>query len=253
MFLFSKLFGILLNPLLWILCAMAWAVASKKAAVKRRALWAALLMTVFFSNGWVVKNLIAAYSMKPMPIGKGETYEAGILLAGISSYDRKADWAYFAQDADRFIQTLWLYRQGHIRRIVVSGGHGDPFSEKKFIEADYLAQKFMEMGVPKEDILIDGESRNTIENASETARMMDSAGIKQTPVLITSAYHMPRSMWLFRSRGVQVRPYPSNFLTKPSGESLSLRSLLPSTNSFELWRVLLHETVGFAYARITAR
>jgi uncharacterized SAM-binding protein YcdF (DUF218 family) len=253
MFLFSKLFGLLLNPTLWIVVAMLLAWAARDKRLRGRFLTAAAIMTLFFTNGWVVKNLLSRYSAKPMPMRQGETYEAGILLAGMAGYDPKSDWSYFTQDADRFIQTLWLYKKGHIRKIMILGGQGDPFANHTFVEAEYLAGKFREMGVLEGDIAWEGRSRNTIENAVETRRLSDSLGVKGPFVLVTSAYHMPRSMWLFKSRGIDVRPFPAGFIAKPSGDRLTWRSLIPSAGALEHWRVLLHEVFGSLFARLSAK
>lgn len=250
MFLFSKIFGILLNPMLWIVCTMVFAMATGKPALRRRSMWAALAMTLFFSNGWIVKNLVSLYSAKPMPMRVGETYEAGILLSGMAGYDAEADMGYFMQDADRFIQALRLHRSGHIRRIIVVGGQGDPFARHSFVEAGFLAGKLKELGVPAEDIAWEGNSRNTLENAREARRLADSLGLKGRLVLVTSAYHMPRSLWIFRSQGFDVRPYPAYYITKPSGDRFSWRSMVPTPNAMDLWRILLHELTGSAFARM---
>ena len=117
MFVLSKLLGLLLNPMLWVVVTMILAVAVKGPRWRKRLLMAALLTTLFFSNGWIVKNILSAYSAEPVPMKQGESYEAGIVLSGMAAYDAKADLSYFTQDSDRFIQTLWLYRKGHIRRI----------------------------------------------------------------------------------------------------------------------------------------
>lgn len=252
MFLFSKLFGLLLNPTLWILVAMLLAWAARDKRLRGRLLAAAAIMTLFFTNGWVVKNLMSRYSAKPMPMRQGETYEAGILLAGMAGYDSKSDWTFFTQDADRFIQALSLYKQGHIRKIIVQGGHGDPFATHRFVEAEFLAGKLREMGVPESDIVWEGASRNTLESAREARGIKDSLGMKGPLVLITSAYHMPRSEWLYESQGIDVRPYPAYFAVKPSGEALTWRTPIPSTGAMDLWRILLHEVTGSLFARLAA-
>ena len=249
MFVLSKLLGLLLNPMLWVVVTMILAVAVKGPRRRKRLLWAALLTTLFFSNGWIVKNILSAYSAEPVPMRQGESYEAGIVLSGMAAYDAKADLSYFTQDSDRFIQTLWLYRKGHIRRIVVVGGNGDPFSKHDFREADFLAARFRDMGVPEGDIAWESDSRNTVENAKDAKRLLDSMHLKGPFVLITSAYHMPRAQWLFKGQDIPTRPFPAYLIAKPSGDALSWRSLIPSTNAMDLWRILLHELAGLLAAR----
>ena len=253
MLVFAKLVGLLLNPSLWVVVMLLGAILDRRERIRRRLTVAALLATMVFANGWLAQNAIARYQAKPSPMRADERYDVCILLSGLAGFDEKDKRGYFMPSSDRFIQTLRLYKLGHVRRIIVTGGQGNPFSRHKLRESDFLVQSFLEMGVPASDLLNERDARNTIENAVNTRRTLDSLGIRGKAVLVTSAVHMPRALRAFRSEGVDVRPFPCDFAIKPSGSPFTLQSLLPTPEGFLQWDRLLKEVVGTAFLSLKGR
>jgi len=249
MFILSKFIGILLSPLLWIvlLSLASWFI--KDSGRKRKTSRMALIMLLFFTNNWIIQNLMLQYQSSPKPMASGEQYSAGILLGGLAGYDETYKQGFFNQTSDRFIQTLRLYKEGHIRKIIVSGGNAI-FAGDDFREADFLVENLLAMGVPKEDILSEREAMNTIENSRLTHRITDSLMIRGPFVLITSAFHMPRAMKTFTNEGMQVRPFPCAYLALPSDKKFGLLSLVPSANAPNLWNIYLKEQVGNLFLRL---
>ncbi len=243
MFFFSKFIGILLNPLLWIVLLSITAWFIKDPVRKRKTNTLSLILLLFFANNWIIQNLMLRYQSSPKPMDRGEQYSAGILLGGLAGYDETYKQGFFNQTSDRFIQTLRLYKEGHIRKIIVSGGNAI-FAGDDFREADFLVENLIAMGVPKEDILSEREAMNTVENSRLTHRITDSLMIRGPFVLITSAFHMPRAMKTFSNEGMAVRPFPCAYLALPSDKKFGLLSLLPSANAITLWNIYLKEQVG---------
>ena len=250
MFLFSKIFGLLLNPLLWITAALVAGIWTGRPVLRRRLLGAALAMLLFFSNGWMVRRIVSRYQPRPVAMAMGERHGLGILLSGMAGYDRGTREAYFLSSADRFIQAARLYRLGHVRKLLVSGGNGNPFARHDFRESDFLAENLQTMGVRREDIIVENASRNTIENAAFSRRLLDSLGLGDTAVLITSAIHMPRAKAVFESQGMRIRPFPCDYLVRPSGSELTWLSLLPASDAFMQWEALLRELAGRMFLRL---
>jgi uncharacterized SAM-binding protein YcdF (DUF218 family) len=93
--------------------------------------------------------------------------------------------------------------------ILVTGGlhYGEPPSEAA-IMADSLRDDF---GVTVR--WQEGESRTTWENATMSAAMLLPQGVKRV-ILVTQAWHMPRSVWSFEKAGLSVVPAPVGFLSK---------------------------------------
>jgi uncharacterized SAM-binding protein YcdF (DUF218 family) len=253
MLIVAKLVGKLLNPALWLVVMLLGTVMARTHRTRRRLTVAALFTALFFSNGWVVQNAIAWYQSQPEPMQAGERYEACILLSGLAGFDEKDSRGYFTASSDRFIQAMRLYKLGHVRRIILTGGQGNPFSRHNLRESDFLMQSLLEMGVPASDIVNERDARNTIENAVNTRRTLDSLGIRGRSVLVTSAVHMPRALRTFRSEGLDVRPFPCDFGVKPSGSSFTWQSLLPTPEGFGQWDRLLKEMVGTAFLILKGR
>jgi uncharacterized SAM-binding protein YcdF (DUF218 family) len=92
--------------------------------------------------------------------------------------------------------------------ILVTGGlhYGEPPSEAA-IMAESLREDF---GVTVR--WQEGESRTTWENATMTAAILQPLGIKRI-VVVTQAWHMPRSVWSFEKAGFSVVAAPVGFLS----------------------------------------
>jgi uncharacterized SAM-binding protein YcdF (DUF218 family) len=249
MFLFAKLVNLLLNPALWVLVILIIAWMSRNPYRRRRWLAASLGVFLFFSNPYIIQRLLQAYQWPPGAMAKDERYEAGVLLGGLMGYDPAAGDAFFNGSSDRFIQTLKLYKQGHIRKIIVSGGNAMR-PNSSFREADYLAANLEAMGVPAADILRDRDARNTVENARFTHRILDSLGIHAPVVLVTSSWHMPRAAKIFNVEGLAIRPYPADYIAPPSNRHFGLNHLLPSGDAMAHWNLYLKEWIGRLAFRI---
>ena len=96
---------------------------------------------------------------------------------------------------DRGIQ---LYQVGAAPLLVLSGGNPGPIEEAEFMRQAALAR-----GVPESALLVEAASRNTLENARETARLLRSKGL-QSVVLVSDRLHLPRARLLFRFAGLEV-------------------------------------------------
>jgi uncharacterized SAM-binding protein YcdF (DUF218 family) len=99
-------------------------------------------------------------------------------------------------------------------RILLSGGTGRLVSEA-YSEAEATAEVLVALGVPRERLIIEGRSRNTHENAVFSREMAQPAPGERW-LLVTSAWHMPRSVGVFRQAGFEVTAYPVDFRTVAS-------------------------------------
>ena len=243
MFLVSKIVGLLLNPILWILGFLLWSYFTRVPGRQKKMAAISLIMLLFFSNTWIIYNILGNYQYKPRPMQQGEQYSAGILLGGLAGYDEKLQQAFFNPSSDRFIQTLKLYKEGYIRKIIVSGGNAI-FAKGPFREADFLKENLIACGVAATDILSERDAKNTLENSRFTHRITDSLQLTKPFVLITSAFHMPRALRIFKGEGMEVRPFPCAYLVLPADKIFTWQSLFPSANAMNLWSVYLKEQVG---------
>jgi uncharacterized SAM-binding protein YcdF (DUF218 family) len=112
---------------------------------------------------------------------------------------------------DRYIETAVLARRYPQARIVVSGGTGTLFLEGEGDGAT-APRLLTSLGVDPARLVLENQSRNTYENAVFTKRLVTPQP-GETWLLVTSAFHMPRSMALFRKADFEVLPWPVDYRT----------------------------------------
>jgi uncharacterized SAM-binding protein YcdF (DUF218 family) len=110
-------------------------------------------------------------------------------------------------DIDRILVGIKLARQYTTARIVFSGGNGNLIRTDDTTEADYAEELLAGLGLEHERLLFDKQARDTQENA-EFSKAIAQPKPGQRWLLVTSAFHMPRSVGIFRKVGFAVEPYP---------------------------------------------
>lgn len=105
--------------------------------------------------------------------------------------------------ADRVWHAARLMRAGKAPWLLVSGGHDPALSA--YSEAQAMQGLLVELGVPRQALLLEGHSRNTRQNARYSAQVLQPMGVRRI-VLVTSALHMRRAVSLFEAEGFEVIP-----------------------------------------------
>jgi len=108
--------------------------------------------------------------------------------------------------AERLTEGLLLARRLPSADVVFSGGVGSLLVDDASAAA-LIAGFLTEAGIARERLVVESRSRNTHENALYTRELIKPAP-GQRVVLVTSAYHMPRAVGVFRTAGFDVIPYP---------------------------------------------
>lgn len=108
--------------------------------------------------------------------------------------------------ADRIIGAATLAHRYPNARLVYTGGSPNLVSNDAK-EADYATALFQGLGISKSRLTMERQSRNTRENA-EFSREIVKPKPGERWLLVTSAFHMPRSIGLFRKAGFPVEAYP---------------------------------------------
>lgn len=114
--------------------------------------------------------------------------------------------------ARRYIEFATLAREYPKAKLVFSGGSGLLAPEAKMKDAEVAKEALAGLGVPVDRMVFEDASRNTRENATMAFEL-----VKPTPeqnwLLVTSAWHMARSMACFRKAGWNVYPAPTGYMT----------------------------------------
>jgi len=108
-----------------------------------------------------------------------------------------------------------------------------------------MAELLRTLGVPEHDIIVEDQSRNTFENARESARLLRSRGLAR-PALVTEATHLARSVLVFRAQGVDVIAAGVNYRVSDLGDDW-LHSFLPDAGAASTVRLVTHEWVGMLW------
>ena len=142
--------------------------------------------------------------------------------------------------AERVTTLLWLQRlYPEAKFVYASGGAA---LGKGFKEADAARQLLVELGADTSKMVFERQSRSTRENAL-FARELVQPRPGQVWLLVTSAYHMPRAVAVFRKVGWDVVPFPVDYLTDPEpGLRINMRlgdSLASASLALKEWSGLL--------------
>lgn len=170
-----------------------------------------------------------------------------VVLGGAIDPDLSAanGGAAFTHAADRIVAAAALGRQYPNARIVLSGGNANLISDDSPREADYAISVFDSLGIARERLTVERSSRNTQENA-EFSKAIAKPKSGERWLLVTSAFHMPRSMGVFRQAGFAVEPYPVDGRVGGSAYLLTFSPI--SVEGLERTDIAVREWMGlFAY------
>lgn len=250
-FVLSKTLDLLLDPWWWVFTPvlvgfLAWWRG-------RRRLGASLIgggLSVFVlcslpavaNAAWHGLEAEAVSTMRP-----DVTYDVVVLLGGtVSALGASPEVVSWGDNVERLTVTFDLLRSGRARRVIVTGGH---LREGLPTEADYLARQLMEWGIERDRVIVEPEARNTVENAQRSKVLIDAHGLRTT-LLVTSAFHMPRSLGCFRAVGLEPDVLPVDYRMRvPEADT----HWFPRAGSFELVAEVVRERFGRLVYQATGR
>jgi uncharacterized SAM-binding protein YcdF (DUF218 family) len=150
---------------------------------------------------------------------------------------------------DRFVEAAILARRFPDARVLLSGGVGTVLLQGE-PDADMAARFLAALGIPRERMILENTSRNTAENA-EFSKGLVKPRPGENWLLVTSGFHMPRSVGLFRKAGFHVIPWPSDYRTT-GREGIGLFSD-NALDSLETTSTALREWIGLVAYRLSGR
>ncbi|MDA3911531.1 MAG: YdcF family protein [Bacteroidales bacterium] len=241
-FIASKILRVFLSPLVWITILLILALLKKESIKKKQLFIAVTAMFLFFSNPFIADEFMRQWEVPAIQQEKMEKYDVGILLTGMCTYDSQFKRTNFENSSDRLLQCMDLYHKGKIQKIFISGGSGK-LREPDFLEAKLLYDFLIQSGIPKEDVAYETKSRNTHENAIESARYLQPQTSDSTFLLITSAYHMRRAAACYKKAGFECDYYSTDRFT--GARKFHIEHLIvPSISALHRWEILFREWTG---------
>ncbi|MBX7058981.1 MAG: YdcF family protein [Leptospirales bacterium] len=242
-FYLSKIFSGLLFPYaLFLLLSIVAAIKlprSRFRLVFRLALVAIFLLSTNRISGALIAPLESAYPQ--MRSADAPQADAIVVLGGMSDpLSARLEGPEFLDSVDRILAAELLWRAGKAPLLVISGGLG-LMLQRGEPEARALQRWLLARGIPQSAIVIGDRSRNTAENAIETAALARSRGWTRV-LLVTSAFHLPRATLCFRKQGLAVIPFPTDYyrsVVDPGPEGI-----MPAPGAMSLSTVAIKEYLG---------
>jgi uncharacterized SAM-binding protein YcdF (DUF218 family) len=244
-FFLSKILAFLISPLVWVFVLWLY---SFKTKAESRAKKARVISLVFFylcCNSFLVDECFRAYEITTPDIDISSTkYDGAIILGGIGDIDLRLQKIKFGGSGDRLFQILPYYYNGRIKKIIFSGGSGSIEFPKK-VEAVYVKKYLMSIGFPDSALIIESRSKNTYENAIFTKIILDSLKLNMNLLVVTSAYHMPRALAIFKKAGYKnITPFTTNRVSGLRRFTID-HLFIPNPQALGGFEMILHEWVGF--------
>jgi uncharacterized SAM-binding protein YcdF (DUF218 family) len=241
----SKILSFLFSPIVWVFILLLYSFKTKVEGRARKVRIAALVILYICSNAFIVDECFRMWEpVTPDHEFSNVRYEGAIILGGIGDIDLRLQKINFGYSADRLFQTLPLYYNKKIRRIIFTGGSGSiEFPEKK--EGIYVKKYLNQIQIPDSSLLIESMSKNTYENAVFTKKMLDSLNVRGKFLLVTSAYHMPRSLAIFKKAGyTDITPFITNRVSGVRRYTPD-HLFIPDAGALISLELLIHEWTGY--------
>ena len=257
MFVVSKLLGALTQPMTWIVAMLVFGLWLGRLDPRRGRgiLWSAVLATVVL--GWLpLPDLLLRRleQSQPVPAAPSDAqwsrYEGVVVLGGaLENASMRVGNGQVAlnSSAERMTLAAALALAHPQLKVVFTGGDGTLLRQKES-ESRQARQFFNEIGLPAGRVVFEGASRTTYENAVYSASL---AGVdKRKPwLLLTSGWHMPRSLATFRHVGWNVTPYTVDYLAGASTPWTHYGLV----SSLHHWQTALHEMLGLLAYRMSGQ
>ena len=183
-----------------------------------------------WTSGYLQKSYVTASGMKNTAFKNPVIVVLGGGIVDFNNTETLHTMSY-----SRVVKAVQLYQQYRKNNqpctILISGkGRGHKS------EAELFSENFKQMGIPDSDIIKEDQSMNTYENAKYSSRILKQLAPSNI-FLVTSGFHMKRSVSLFQTFGLNPVPEPSDFIDTEI-------TLFPNSYNAALTFVMLKEILG---------
>jgi len=196
------------------------------------------------TSTWLASGLEQRYpamEVKDCPEADAVVVLSGMLLEPVTS---ATEWN---QAVDRFERGVELVASGRAPKILFTRGLSWPDVGLE-PEGERLAREALKRGIPADKIeLTDTAVFETSEEVRSIRRTMEKHGWHRI-ILVTSATHMPRAMWLAEADRIEAIPFPADFEAE-SHRPLEFTSFLPQARCLEKSECAIREWIGLTYYR----
>jgi uncharacterized SAM-binding protein YcdF (DUF218 family) len=141
--------------------------------------------------------------------------------------------------SSRIDYAVFLHKKTHLP-IILSSGMQLPSSQNEAkLMADYLYDKYH-----LTPLFLEEKSLNTADESKKMAVLLAQNKLKNI-YLVTDAWHMSRSAFIFRCAGINITPAPMGYITY--GPGYSFISFFPDMHALYYSYYTIHEFIGLAW------
>ena len=222
-------------------------------ALWRKKWWPGILALVIFYLGSIsfVSDRLMGWleSRYPVvPVAQAGPADAIVVLGGMLGPATPdgviPNWS---GPVERFEAGVALLQADRAPRLVFTGAKREWLGHET-TEGAELRKLAIARGVPAEKILVTQLIDNTSTEAAAVAAWMKAEG-RHRVILVTTSWHMPRSVYLFRRAGVDCQPFPVDFHLDRT-RSLDFKDFVPSAGAWQGTETALRECYGYAFYRL---
>ena len=238
-----KILPYLAYPITFIIIFLIWGIISRK----RMPILVALSLLLITSSPIVSTEMLQYLEREELRKSPGDIQKADsiVVLSGmIQPVQAFHGLAYEWGDPDRFFGGIELMKAGKAKNIIFTGGKLPWQPDGIKPEGEILSQFASEFGIPASQILLTKNVQNTKDEAMAVKQILANSN-SQKIILVTSAFHMPRSKRLFENEGIEVQTYPVDY--KVGVSDITPMSFLPSAEAFDDFQFAMRELIGRLY------
>ena len=253
MFLFKKLFSRLFFPvplcLEILLLGLVLLCLTKRQKTGKAVVFLGVLLLAAVSTDWLPDRALVPLESRHPVLERKADAEASVdwivVLSGGLKTDPKLPMRLRSEDSTlaRLVEGIVQYRSRSSSRLLLSGG-----GEHEPSAAEVMAETAKALGVPDRDIVLETRSRDTADQAELVRERVGGEPF----MLVTSASHMPRAVYLFRQQGLRPVPAPAHFLNEAAEKRVAW-DYFPSHEDIGKTQRAVYEYMGLAWSWITGQ
>lgn len=248
-FYLSKIFWAIVQPDHFLLLMLVFGLL-----LWRRALGVFLVWSSVLCMGVIALFPVANYLLEPLeqrfpkPVLTQEEPIAGIIVLGggenaeLTSLHRMPQ---FGDGSERLMAVPALMLRYPQLKVIFTGGSSS-ISRPDYRGGDVAQQWLAGQGLSAR-LIVERDARNTFQNGLYTREIIEE--MEMAPegkwLLITSAFHIPRSVGVFRKLGIEVIPYPVDYRVAENRFRINLNANMSELN------IAVREWIGLAAYHLT--
>lgn len=250
-FILSKLFWQIFSPLTFIAILMCGGFLARKYKGGRIVLGTGISLLILCGFLPIGHNLLV-YQENQYPVLSDPPAKVdGVIVLGAAiDFKKSLAWGQgqLNEHASRVTEMIFLMNHYPKAKIVFTGGNGK-YEKSSSSESIELNKLLKHMGFDTSRIIYEGESRNTFENMNLSKNKVHPED-GEVWLLVTSAFHMQRSVDVFKSNGWDVIPYPAGYLTEGNYKLIPNFEVL--NNMYKL-QIAVKEMIGIMAYTLTGK